>query len=309
MLKIQTILHPTDFSPSSRQALAHAVFLARQYDAELHLLHAVVWGGDDPDPERAFPDPDQVLARIVAGAKSEMAALLAPHRDEPLRVREVQERGVYAGPVILDYAEEHAVDLIVVGTHGRRGPGRLMMGSVAEEVVRHASCPVLTVRAHREAADVAALERLLVPFDFSDHARTALAYARELAQTYGASLDLLHVIETHVYPTFYGNLGADSALKRVGELRQRVSAEMERIYADTAGPQVPHRIATADGRPAVEISRYAAEQRSGLVVLSSHGLSGLERLLLGSTAEGVVRSAPCPVLTVKPFGRSLIQAG
>ena len=305
MLQIRTLLHPTDFSRSSRQALAHAVFLARQFGAELHLLHAVVWGGEDPDPERAFPDPEKILTRMVAGAESEMAALLAPHRDEPLRVREVRERGIYAGPVILDYAEEHDVDLIVIGTHGRRGPGRLLLGSVAEEVVRYAPCPVLTVRA-REEPGIAAFDRLLVPFDFSDHARTALAYARELAQTYGASLDLLHVIETHVYPTFYGNVGADPILRRIADLRQRVTAELEQAYADGGGPEVPHRFATADGRPAAEISRFAEEKGSDLIVLATHGLSGLERLVLGSTAEAVVRTAPCPVFTVKPFGRSLI---
>jgi nucleotide-binding universal stress UspA family protein len=306
MLKVRTILHPTDFSPSSRHALPHALLLARHFGAELHLLHAVVWRGEDPDPERAFPEPQEILTGMFDAAESKMAELLAPHRDEPLRIREVRERGIYAGPVILDYAREHDVDLIVIGTHGRRGPQRLLLGSVAEEVVRHARCPVLTVHTRDEAPGTAALDRLLLPFDFSAHSRTALAYARELAKTYGAALDLLHVVETHAYPTFYGNLGAEPVLERMDELRRRAAAEMEQVYADTRGPDVPHGFFVADGRPSSEIVRFAEEHGSGLIVVATHGLSGLERLLLGSTAEAVVRSAHCPVFTVKAFGKSLI---
>jgi nucleotide-binding universal stress UspA family protein len=306
MLNVRTILLPTDFSRSSRQALPHALFLARQFGAELHLLHAVVWRGEDSDPARAFPDREEILARMSEIAESEMAALVAPHRGEPLRLREVRERGLYAGPVILDYAREHDVDLIVIGTHGRRGPQHLILGSIAEEVVRHAHCPVLTVRAHEEAGELAPWSRLLVPYDFSGHARTALAYGRELAGIYGARLDLLHVIETHAYPTFYGNVGSEPVLRRVAELRARAADEMEKAYAATPGPEVPHRCFTADGRPSAEIARFAEDNGSDLIVVATHGLSGLERLLLGSTAEAVVRSAPCPVFTVKSLGKSLI---
>lgn len=324
MAGIQRILCPTDFSPGAGRALTYAILFAELHGAELHLLHAITQRGERHGGETAhLPEPEEILDHLDAVARSEMADLSRPHRGGALEVREVTERGLYPGPVIVRYAEEQRIDLIVMGTRGRRGAQRLLLGSVAEEVVRLAPCPVLTLRgpdggpedaegdAEDDAEDEAvvtpeAIETVLVPIDFSAPSRRALAAARRLAAGLDARLALLHVIETRIYPTHYGHLGSAIA-ERLGELEQRSRDELAAVYAAAGGPEVPYTTAVRNGRPSIEIARFAEEAGSDLLVQSTHGLTGLERLVLGSTAEAVVRLAPCPVLTLRGFGRPLFE--
>ena len=125
--------------------------LAKQFDAELHLLHVVVLHQDDPHSlGQAFPGLEELHQRMEEAAASEMKRSIDGPRDAGLRVVEAQKRHVAAAPAILEYAEREDVDLIVLGTHGRRGLRRFLLGSVAEEVVRSAHCPVLTYREGKE---------------------------------------------------------------------------------------------------------------------------------------------------------------
>lgn len=304
-MKIRRILYPTDFSPCAEQALDHALFLARQYEAELHILNAVVLHADDPaNPERQFPGSPELLERMTRLASERMAELVPQEHRDVLRVREVQERGFAAGPIILEYADEHDVDLIVMGTHGRRAAARFFLGSVATEVVRHAECPVFTVREAEPPREVEAFERILVPIDFSRHSLVALAYAKDLASRYDAGLQLLHVIELATYPTLYGPAAAMFDLDNIKEVSFQA---MERAVERTPGPEVPLDKHVASGRVASEISAFVKAHEIDLVVISTHGLSGLERMLTGSTAEQVTRVVDCPVFTVKAFGKQLID--
>lgn len=316
MLELGRILYPTDFSACARQALTHAIFVAELFEAELHVLHAITQRGERPPaPDQRFPDPEEILAHLAALAQSDMAELLRPLREKTLDIREVSERGIYPGPVILGYAERHAIDLIVMGTHGRRGAHKLLLGSVAEEVVRLAPCPVLTLRAAGDAEeeaeagapvpDLEAIHELLLPVDFSDPSREALVVARELAARFRARLQLVHVVEARAYPAHYGHVGMALA-EHLDELKERSRQALEEAFIESAGPVVPHQVHVLHGRPSTEIARLAEEIGSDLIVQSTHGLSGLERLLLGSTAEAVLRLAPCPVLTLKAYGKSLI---
>lgn len=147
MAKFRTILHPTDFSPGSAAALAVACDLARDYDARLVVLHAfgpVVPIGADG----VILSPD--LDELRAIARKEIDAL------RPTNPTVRMERAVREGPstqAILEGAEEFGADLIVMGTHGRSGFRRLVLGSVTEEVLRKAPCPVLTVKAPTPAAN------------------------------------------------------------------------------------------------------------------------------------------------------------
>jgi len=147
MLNVSSILYPTDFSVTAKQALNHALFLAEQFEAELHMLHAVILHESDPRaPERRFPEPSDILQNLFEIADSEMAQIIEANQAKTFTLKEAKVKGFSAGQVILDYAQEHDIDLIVMGTHGRRGPARMFLGSVAEEVIRHANCPVLTLR-------------------------------------------------------------------------------------------------------------------------------------------------------------------
>lgn len=309
MLKIRKILFATDFSPCSRQSLLHALLLAELHDAELQLLHAVVLHGDDPAASKPrFPQPQEIFDRLQEIADSEMAEFVEPHRGRTVRITEFRERGFSAAQVILEHAAEHDVDLVVMGTHGRRGPARLFFGSVAEEVVRFARMPVLTLRELDKPRRVEALERILVPVDFSSHSARSVAYARELAVSYGASLELVHVIEQPAYPYFYAPYTGGGLTNRVADLQKRATKALHELMANGEGPRVDYGVHILDGRPSAEIVAFAASQAIDMIVVATHGLSGLERLLVGSTAEQVVRTARTPVFLIKSFGKTLLPA-
>lgn len=309
MLQIRKILYPTDFSRASRQALPHALFLARELGAELLLFHAEVLHGDRlNDAQFADAEPAELLERLAGSEEARAAAALDEQALAGLTIRKTTRRGFNPGAVILEYAGEEDVDLVVMGTHGRRGPASLLLGSVAGEVVRLAPCPTLTVRERKEPRPVDELERILVPVDFSEHCRTALAYALELARRYDARIDLLHVIEQPAFPTFYSP-SADAALASViRELGTSSQEAMDRLMADAEADEVPFEKHVIEGRASVDVVEFAGERGADMIVLATHGLTGLERVLFGSTAEQVVRRAECPVFTVKAFGKSLIRS-
>ncbi len=199
-------------------------------------------------------------------------------------------------------AAELGADLIVLGTHGRRGATRLFLGSVAEEVVRHAACPVLTSREAADPQPPAAPQRVLLPVDFSAPSRRIAALAAELAGRWGATLQLLHVLELPPLPSFYGLLPDATALER---LRQDAAEELATLAATTIGGDGVHwEGAVSRGRAAEEIVRFAAEHGGELIVMPTQGRGGFDRLLLGSTAERVLRMAACPVLTLNAASES-----
>ena len=235
-----------------------------------------------------------------------MSQIIEANQAKTFTLKEAKVKGFSAGQVILDYAKEHDIDLIVMGTHGRRGPARMFLGSVTEEVIRQAYCPVLTLRSRERPPCGEAMEKILVPIDFSEHSKSALSYAREIAALYGSSLQLIHAIEEPVYPYFYAPAGGFSVAQQLEELRVKTDEALEKLMSESRGPEVPYEKFVVTGRPAIEITRFAEEQSSDMIVIATHGLSGLERLLVGSTAEQVVRLATCPVFSVKSFGKSLI---
>ena len=309
MMRIRRILYPTDFSDTAKQALRHALFLAEQFEAELHMLHAIILHESDPrDPDGHFPEPSEILNQLFQIADSEMAEIVRQNESKTFTLQEAKVRGYSAGEVILQYVDEHDIDLVVMGTHGRRGPARLFLGSVAEEVVRHAQCPVLTLREQETPDSIEAVQRILVPVDFSPYSKEALSYAKEVAALYGAGLQVLHTIEEPAYPYFYTPGGTFSPVEQLEALREKAESALDELLKETAGPAVPAERYVATGRPASEIARFAEERDSDMVVIATHGLTGLERLLVGSTAEQVVRLAPCPVFTVKSFGKNLIPS-
>jgi nucleotide-binding universal stress UspA family protein len=299
MATIKKILFPTDFSDCANQAMNHAIFLAEQYGAALHLLHAVVLHADLEDALQRFPEAEDVYARVEKMAQGRAAELLAPHRSEALVVKEVQRRGVAAAEVILEYAEEEGVDLIVLGTHGRRGLGHLFLGSVAEEVVRLARCPVLTLRQQEDPRPVEKVKKILVPVDFSDHAAHALDVAAELATRYDGHLELLHVVQPPAYPElYYPGQGTSTSLMDIPLLQARTHEALVDLIREK-GLEGKAKAKVIEGYPGTEIPRYAKEAQADLLVLSTQGLTGLKHLVLGSVAEKVVRLCECPVLTVK----------
>lgn len=302
MLKIARVLFPTDFTEHAEGAFSHAAHLAAWHGAGLDVLNVA----SPHEPEGANPMDYLPLERST---KTEQLYLAADaQQGVPVRYRQV--RRAAPAEAILAYADEHDADLIVMGTRGRQGVDRFLNASVAEEVVRRASCPTLTVRTggEGEAAEAARpAEHVLVPVDFSENARLQVAHAAALAEGSGAALHLLHIIEEAVFPTFYGvDAGAPPASAVVARTETALQ-ELADSLAPVIPPGTPVRTHVRTGHPAPGVVAFAEEHACALIVVATHGRTGLERFLMGSVAEQVVRTAPCPVFTVRPFGKSLVE--
>jgi nucleotide-binding universal stress UspA family protein len=307
MLRLRQILFPTDFSAVSRVALDHALLWSDLGEADLHLLHVLSLRTADPfNPEHHFPEAEELYERMSTLARSEMAALLAPHRDRTLRIRESIERAPEVERGILDAAAADDADLIVMGTHGRRGPAHLFLGSVVSEVLRRAERPVLVVPG-RDGRKAGKLARVLAAVDFSPNSKRAAADAAGIARAAGAALELFHVVPDLEVPLPMNPAGLGATSMIVTELVPAARAALSTLAAALrveggAGIEVWH------GAPAPTILNRAADTGADLVVLGTSGHTGLDRLLLGSVAARVARLAPCPVLVVPARGRTLVGA-
>jgi len=284
MATIRRILCPVDFSDFSRRALDLAVAVAGRHGADVTALHAAA--------PQAHPDPAG-LARL----RAELDCFVAPLRTPGVCVRTVVEEGSPADTIVR-WARQLPGDLVVMGTHGAGGFERLVLGSVAEKVLRAAPCPVLTVSKPRAEAfplEAGRFREVVCALDLSDGSRRTLALAESTAQACGAPLTLLHVLEDQPQEAAaVSRAGLDLADYR----SQRCRHARRRLQALADGVGI-HEDVVRTGRPADEILRFAEERRAGLVVVGVHGRGRWNRLHLGSTADQVVRGADCPVLTVR----------
>ena len=295
MLSIKRILFPTDFSEGARRAFPQAAFLAHVHDAELCILSIA--------GRHLYGYRDMVDAHPMSTETIDEMIESLPFTSDDLSIEQVQLEGAIIHERITEFAEERDTDLIVMGTHGRTGVNRMLMGSVAEDVVRSANCPVLTVRGTKTETAPSRMSRILVPVDFSEGSTLAVAHARELALTYGARMDLLHVVEEVIYPSTYGIEPVELPTGEVVENVENALAELAREEIGIEHVVVEARIGYA---PAT-IRDYAAEHEIDLIVIATHGRSGLDRLLMGSVTENIVRRAEQPVFVVKPNAKSLVE--
>jgi nucleotide-binding universal stress UspA family protein len=294
-MKIRRIVCATDFSPCSDQALGYAAFIASLFRAELHMLHGLVLHHDDPhNPEHHFPDLKELEEKMSEITSAGMDRLVASLEAEPSMLLCAQRRGFDASEVILEYVEEVDADLVVMGTHGRRGSARILLGSVADKVVRWADCPILTVPEETSHQTGHSVEQILVPVDFSAVSRRAVEAAWDLSQITEAGLVLLHVVELPSYPGFYDTSFLDD---REGMKRKSLEA-LENLAHEL---QLEHIACEARlGRPAHEILASCQARECDLIVMGNRGLSGFRMFGLGTTAEHVVRGAKCPILSIRP---------
>jgi len=293
MLAIQRILFSTDFSDGAAHAFPQAVYLANWHDAELHIVNVAEPGSAS---RKTLPVSPETLQDWLGA--SEMANDVL----ERLTIVQKQIKSGEPADRLVGYVEDRDVDLVVMGTHGRRGVRRMLLGSVTEEVVRKAGCPVFTIQAEVERTPGQAVRRILVPVDFSEASEAAVRHATEIAQTYGAEVHLLHVVEEVLYPSAYGvtppSMSSQNVVVRVEEAlgkmaREKIGYEHVQVSATV-------------GYAPLTILDYVEENEIDLVVIATHGRSGLDRVLLGSVAERVIRQSPVPVFVVKPDRKSLL---
>lgn len=297
---LDQILHPTDFSEGAASAFVHAVRLARRNDAILHLLNVAPDLGEDPigGAYGQRVDEQAYLQELKAETDAEMQQLVDAVDTEGVRIKRVHSRGVAPGPVITDYAEQEDIDLIAVGTTGRRGMRRFVLGSVAEEVVRRAPCSVFTVRSpHGVEEEPDLIQRLLIPLDLSAYTRPLLRTGYEVAAEYSAAVDLLHVVDASPYPKPL--VGAFTLRDVVDDPERRAEGQMDHLIESLAPDAIPTERYVREGHPASQIVAAAEEHDVDLIVIASHGRSGFEGFLVGSVTERVVRRASCPVFVAR----------
>jgi nucleotide-binding universal stress UspA family protein len=307
MIEIRRILCPIDFSDYSRRALDHAVAIARWYGSTITVMHAF-----SPAPVATYaPGAPGFESIVLAHADrdlllAEMKLFIEMESTPEVPVEAIIREGSAAGE-ILNQAADLKADLLIMGTHGRSGFERLLLGSITEKVLRKATCPVLTVpRRHPDAvpASPVLFKQILCPVDFSDCSLQALNYAMSLAQEADARLTVVHVMEYgwDAAPRMYGPVVTDDRLsladyrtRREKDARQR----LKEAIPETVAAYCSVERMVSGGTPRREILQIAAEQQTDLIVMGVEGRGAADLMFLGSTTNHVLRAATCPVLTLR----------
>ncbi len=287
--KLKNILFPTDFSDCSRAALPYACAIAHLYASTIQVVHVIA-----PEPATAvlMDALPAALDTVKAAAESSMAAFVAGEVLLGIPHGVAIERGrVWEALEALIQSED--VDLVVLGTHGRRGWRKFVLGSVAEQIFRCAPCPVLTVGPQAKAGGLAEgrLARILYATDFSPASLHALLYARSLAEQSASRLTLLHVVQDSVEVMWRF---LDEALAKA---RQRLRDLLSEETVQRLQPQI-----IVERGPAAEtILEIAQEQQVNLIVMGAHRsrVPAAVAHLPWAIASMVVSRARCPVLTVR----------
>jgi nucleotide-binding universal stress UspA family protein len=289
---LKTILVPLDGSPLAERALTYAAVLARRSEASIVLVEAVrahtVPGVDPSDAQIEVTNHAEAYLTAAAGRLTADGITTESHV-------------YYNSPVhaILDAAARQRADLIVMSTHGRGGLSRMLYGSVADQILRRATVPVLLVPSIVEHAWPAEGPlSLLVPLDGSDLATEALKSAELLTESFGSRLTLLRVVQPVPHPLSgdgYAYVPFDEDAE-VAEAKRYLDEQAARLAE--AGVRVNADVAVGD--PARAIGEIAREQDVDVVVMATHGHGGLSRLILGSVATATLRHTTAPLLLVRP---------
>lgn len=296
---LKHILVGVDFSPGSLAAAVRAAEVAAHHGARLTLVHAATVPERPEVPESMQSTADAyltVLERRLAADRDRLQALREELAASGAEVSQVLVDR-FADDALVEAATELGADLLVTGSRDRTGLRRWLLGSVAESVVRTAPCSVLVAR---PGDPDRGFQRIVVGTDFSEQAELALDRALDLAAP-GASLDLAHCFRL-AFPT-----EAPDDLPAIGPdpttLHAQLSADAlergKRLLEDHGRADVTTRFSLRDDTPRHALCDLAEERQADLIVIGSHGRRGLRRALLGSTAEAVVRHAPCSVLVVR----------
>lgn len=268
---IERILLPSDGSEPAVQAQYHARLLARAFDAAVDLL----------------------AVTSDASTGKEQFAGAAAHLDGV--TWETVTRSGRPATEILAYADESSCDVIVMGTHGRTGLERAITGSVTERVLRRSAVPVFTVRPGEETTPPSNYDRLCVPVDGSERSARAVEPAIELATAFDAAIDVVSVVDVSTIAAQSEGLNP-SVIS--GELTEQCESALEQAKRDIERADVPTDTTVLRGSPSNAILEHVAAAGCDAVVMATHGRTGLQRALVGSTTERTIRRADVPVVSV-----------
>ncbi len=297
-MQIKQILVPTDFSDNAQHAVSYAVAMAKQCSAKIHLLHAPVIPTYLLMDLSYSPGPEAVT-RILnesQDALDRQALSIAEAGVEHFTV--IREGTVHE--VIRDYAKEHDVDLVVVGTHGRTGVSKLMYGSVTERVIKTVHTPIIVVPPEGGVTP----NSIVISFDFSAPAKRAAEVARAIHGLFHGPLHLVHsYLDVWGEYTDRGAVVGEAAEKRRAALHlgldEMLKAEAAELFSIDAQAIQTHLVT---GDPAEAIIGVAEDVGATLICAGTTGKSGLERLLIGSVARRLLHDSKVPLLLTHADG-------
>lgn len=287
-IQLKNILFLTDFSEAADVAGQYAASLAKSYGAKLIALHVYPAVSDPATPPAAWDQLEQIAKSQAEETKNDLETEFTGIKAEAL----VREGELW--PHVAIIVEQQKTDLIVMGTHGRSGLRRLLLGSVAEEIFRRAECPVLTVGpgVHRQIKSPCEFARILFATDFSDAGNAAAPYAISLAQEHQARLTLVHVIED----------AKTGDLVAAHELAASDEALLRKLLPPEAEQWCEPDFVIERGNPAERILDVAARRHADLIVIGARkarGFPGASTHLPIAVAHEIVAKAQCPVLNVR----------
>ena len=302
-ISVKTILVPLDFSRTAMQALDYATALAKQLNAQIHLMHVQM-----PDEACVVPGAGHLMrecAGSVTFVHEKLAEIQAEQRPR-FWPENCHVRTGHAYEEICNLARELKIDLIVLASRGNTGLKRIVLGSTAERVVRFSPCPVLVVRQRKRKGTVdlglvtsgekLRVGKILAPVDFSQCSMAGAMYAAFLSKIFGAKLCLFHAVQLPA-PMVVDGLSANLSSMHGLDLKN-ARLDMEAFSKLDFLRDTKCAVEVRTGYPVDRICGETKEGDVDLVVISTHGRSGFNRVLLGSVAEHVVRYAECPVLVV-----------
>jgi len=291
-MHIKSILCPIDFSDFSAAAYQYALSLADYYKARILALHVVeLWKYPYADYAAQEADYAKFSKAMTDGSDVQLRRFVKQFSHGAVQSELVSHQG-NAPNCILSFAQKQCIELIVMGTHGRRGFDRLVLGSTTDRVIRRASCPVLVVSDTSHKALTTGpdgrhrLTHIVYCTDFSNNSEQARGFALSVAAEYGAELTLLHVVENA--PDM---ARAESAIV---EHRQ----QFDNLVSDPDRKNLNVKLLVRFGKPYEEIVRYAAEAQASLVIMTARGGDAVDRAVFGSTTYRVIQLGPCPVLAI-----------
>ena len=303
MPEIRKVLFTTDFSDLSNHALPYAIKMAKIYDAELIMLHAVTIYDNDPnDPEYHFPYLQTYCEQATKSADDRFQVCFEQAGDSGVKVRKALVQGISPHAAVLEFIEKEGdIGLICMSTHGRSGLKHVLLGSVTENVIRYSPCPVLVVKqTEHEFVDSETHEvhirKILFPYDFSNESLEPVEMLRSVAEIGDAEILVLHSVDVEIPPIYY-TAGVTSILQLDPELNDRVEAKMRsELGKALEGFNVKYIV--REGRAVDRIRETAGEEKVDLIVMGSAGSHGVGDFLFGSTSARVIQKAICPVLVI-----------
>jgi nucleotide-binding universal stress UspA family protein len=296
MLKFKHILIPVDFSQPAQSAIQHGLRLALIFKARVTLLHVVTLFDESASQADDRKTSLRSIYRILEKEANQDIKDLIPSEIPPsIKIETKVVSGFSIAEEILSYAGAHDVDLIAMGTRGKRPLSEWLIGSVAQKIVKLAGCPVLAASSQQEVAEIdGEYRRILVAVDFSEHSQAALGVAAHLAGA-KSRLTVMHVIDDSIISLYGSQLAAES----LPDLQVRAGEALENFVAKNIRNEIETECLLEIGNVTAKIIEQAEKNKSDIIIMGRRGKNSKEPGMLGSVSEKVIQKAPCPVLVMK----------